>query len=129
MVASYVRVDDLRVYPGDDRAFTWPVLNDEGAPMSLVGWSARAQVRPMLGGGVLHEWSTEDGSIVLQSAAEGPGGVVIPSSLTLKVDDSESWTWRHGRFDIHLTDPNGRTQVLARGSVVVDRGVTGVSHG
>lgn len=124
MVASYVRNDDLRVYPGDDRAFTWPVLNDEGAPMSLSGWSARAQVRPMLGGAVLHEWTTDDASIVLRSVGEDE-----TSSLTLRVDDSETWTWRHGRFDIHLTDPSGHTQVLARGTVVVDRGVTGASDG
>lgn len=125
MVTSYVRNDDLRVYPGDDRAFTWPVLNDEGAPMSLSGWSARAQVRPMLGGPVLHEWTTDDGSIVLTSAAEDGHGGLTTSGLTLRVVDSETWTWNHGRYDIHLTDPSSKTQVLARGTVVVDRGVTG----
>lgn len=113
MVTSSVRHDDLRIYPGDDRALTWPVQNDEGTAMDLTGWSALAQVRPMLGGPVLHEWSTDTDSIVL-----GPNG------LTLKVADSESWSWSGGRYDIHLTDPSGRTQVIARGTVVLDRGVT-----
>lgn len=115
MAASYVRRSVLRFYPGDDRAFTWgPMLDDAGDALNLVEWSALAQVRPMLGGGVLHEWSTEDGSITLTEGGH----------LTLKVDDSETWTWTGGRFDIHLTDPNGKTQVIDSGTAVVDRGVT-----
>ena len=79
----------------------------------------------MLGGLAIHEWTTDDGSIVLTSAAEDGHGGLTASGLTLRTADSESWAWSHGRYDIHLTDPSGRTQVLARGTVVVDRGVTG----
>lgn len=117
-VTSGVRRTILRIYPGDDRSFTWPVSDKDGGPIALTGWTARAQVRPMLGGGLLHEWSTDDASIVLAD-----------STLTLRVDDSETWSWNHGRFDIHLTDTTHRTQVLDSGVVIVDRAVTGASDG
>lgn len=113
MVASTVRRTHLRIYPGDDRAFTWPVTDKDGEPMALTGWTVLAQVRPMLGGGVLHEWSTAAGNAVL-----------FDSTVTLSMADSETWEWNHGAYDIHLTDTTDRTQVLDSGTIVVDRGVT-----
>lgn len=113
-MADYVRVDDLEIQQGDDRAFTWPLVDSDGDPMDLGDYSAVAQVRARPQSSVvLHEWSTANGRAQL-----GNG------KLTLLVDDSEGWSWSHGVYDIHLTDGSGKTEVIARGSVVLIPGVT-----
>jgi len=107
-------VDDLVILQGDDRPLIWTLADANGEPVNLAGYTAAAQVRGRANSTtVLHEWSTTDGSAVLSE-----------SSVTLKVDDSESWTWHYGVYDLHLTDPLGTTQVIARGTVTVTPAVT-----
>lgn len=113
---SYVPIVDLAIYEGDDRAFTFPVLDADGQPMPLSGYSARAQVRdkPAKAGGVLlHEWSTAAGNAVVGSGA-----------VTLQVSDSETWSFTEGVYDLQLVDAQGNHQVIARGRVKVTYGVT-----
>jgi hypothetical protein len=113
-VAEYIRYDPLVVAQGDDRAFSWALLDADGEPINLQGFTAKAQVRAHpRSAEVLHEWSTANGKAVLGGGA-----------LTLKVNDSETWDWDRGVYDIHLTDGDGNTEVLARGSIVVVPAVT-----
>lgn len=94
--------DVLVIQQGDDRPITWTLADEAGDPINLDGYTARGQVRRRADAtAVLHEWSTAAGTAVLTE-----------SSVTLKVDDSESWTWRTGVFDLHMTDPSGRTEVV-----------------
>jgi hypothetical protein len=114
MPKSLVLVDDIVIHQGDDRPLTWTLTDAEGQPVNLDGYSARAQVRTKPHAGtVLHEWSTQDGNAALAE-----------SSITLKVADSETWDWRGGVYDIHLTDPMGQTEVVVRGTVAIMPAVT-----
>lgn len=113
-MADYVRTYDMDIQQGDDRAFTWPVLDAQGQAIDLSGYSVVVQVRPRYRSEtVLHEWSTAN------NRAQLAGGKV-----SLLVDDSEEWAWSFGVYDIHLTDGDGNTEVLSRGTVRVIPGVT-----
>lgn len=114
MASSLVLVDDVVIQQGDDRPLVWTLADQAGAPVDLTGYSALAQVRSRpQSATVWHEWSTTAGNAVLSE-----------SSVTLKVNDSESWTWSQGVYDLHLTDPAGTTEVIARGSITVTPAVT-----
>lgn len=110
---SYVPTLDLDVYAGDDRSFTFPVLDSAGNPFPMTGWGARAQVRTAPGGALLHEWSTSGGN-----------ATVSDGTVVLDVADSEGWTFRGGVYDLQLIDPDGHHDVIAHGKVRVTAGVT-----
>jgi hypothetical protein len=113
-MADLVRVDDITVQQGDDRPLVWALADAAGAPVNLEGYTAVAQVRARHHSAtVMHEWTTADTSAVLSE-----------STITLKVDDSEDWTWHSGVYDLHLTDPLGATQVIARGKITLIPAVT-----
>jgi hypothetical protein len=109
-----VRVDDITIQQGDDRPLVWTLADANGAPVNLDGYTAVAQVRAKpSSSAVLHEWSTTNGKAVLAE-----------STVVLKVDDSETWTWARGVYDLHITDPASRTEVIARGSIALIPAVT-----
>lgn len=111
---NYVRFDNLLIEQGDDRPFSWPITDQSGEPVDLTGYTARAQVRDTARSAtVLHEWSTTAGNVALTD-----------STVTLLVRDSLDWTWDHGRYDLRVTDTQGNTEVIARGTVVLTAAVT-----
>lgn len=114
-MADYVRTDNLVIQQGDDRPFTWTLTDGADNPIAdFTGYIAKAQVRARESDTtVLHEWSTGNGKASLAD-----------SSVSLKVDDSETWEWTHGVYDLLVTPPDGVTEVVARGFVVVVPGVT-----
>lgn len=113
-MADLVRVDDLVIQQGDDRPLVWTLADSTGAPVNLDGYTAVAQVRAKPSSStVLHEWATDDGSAVLSESA-----------VTLKVADSETWTWTRGVYDLHITDPTSSTTVIARGAITLIPAVT-----
>jgi hypothetical protein len=114
VVSIYVRNDPLVIYQGDYRPFTWPLTNTDGSPLAIAGYRARAQVRAAQSSTeVLQEWSTENGRAVLSLG-----------SVSLLVDDSPTWTWSVGVYDLHLIDSAGRHEVIAYGVIRVQAGVT-----
>ena len=114
MFSDYVRNDDLRIYAGDDRPIIWPVTDLAGAPADLSGFTVQAQVRASpQAPDVLQEWSTTNGR-----------AAIVGSTIQLAVDDSETWTWSQGAYDLHLIDSSSRHEVIAWGRVVVLPGVT-----
>jgi hypothetical protein len=113
-MTDLVRVDDITIQQGDDRPLVWTLADAAGAPVNLDGYTAVAQVRSKPSSStVLHEWSTTNGKAVLAD-----------SSVSLKVTDSETWTWHSGVYDLHITDFAGRTEVIARGKVSLIPAVT-----
>ena len=114
-MTDLVRVDDITVQQGDDRPLTWTLAEADGTSVeNLDGYTVIAQVRARPSATtVMHEWSTAEGTAVLAE-----------SSVVLKVADSETWTWRSGVYDLHLTDPLGATQVIARGKITLIPAVT-----
>jgi hypothetical protein len=114
LFSDYVRNDDLRIHGGDDRPIVWPIHDAAGNPVDLTGYTARAQVRATpVALEILHEWSTDN-----------TRAAILGSTVALYVDDSESWSWTAGVYDLHLIDESGRHEVIAWGRVTVLPGVT-----
>lgn len=88
---------DIVWQAGSDDPAVIPVLDEEGQPRDVSGWSARAVVTHR--GLVVHTWTTEDGS-----AECGPDGV------TLLADRSSDWSWARGEYDVLVTDPQGEVR-------------------
>lgn len=112
---SYVPTVNLDIYEGDDRAFSFPVLDSDGNAFPLDGYTAKAQVRtaPRPAGSLLHEWSATNSNVT-----------VADGQVSLQVTDSETWTFTTGVYDLQLTDPGGHHEVIARGTIRIIAGVT-----
>lgn len=82
------------------------------------GVTVKAQVRDRVESpDVLYEWS-------------GPG---VGSNVTTSGSDvllavahavSSAWTWRHGRYDVELTNASGAVARIAEGHMFISREVT-----
>lgn len=103
---------DLRVDAGIDYAVRWPVVNPDGSPADLTGWSAKGQWRASADSPViLHEWSSAAGNLELAGQY---------ATLKVSANDSALWPadWK-GPYDIVLTDTGGGRHLLARGTCSV----------
>lgn len=88
-----------------DRTITWK--DHTGSPIDVSGFSARMQIRDRIGGTVLHEFDSGDGSIVLGGSS---GTIRLIASAT----DTEDWTWSEGIYDLELTDEGSVPVVVTR---------------
>lgn len=86
------------------------------------GWSARAQIRKVVGDTPLVEMlSTAETGARIELDADGWVTLVIPAA----VSEAEAWNgWGRGRYDVELVDPDGGVVRLARGKVTVSPDVT-----
>ncbi len=106
----------LVIEQGTTSQYAWPVLDDDGEAVSLVGYTALAQVRRSVDSeDVLHEWTSEDQSIVFQ----GNNVVVVTPPAT-----SLAWTWTRGVYDVLITAPDGTVSRVGEGTIKVSRSVT-----
>ncbi|MEW9530593.1 hypothetical protein [Microbispora sp. NPDC049125] len=110
-------------------AAVWNLLIEQGATWEVVltltdrdltGCTARMQVR-----------ETIESPTALLDLSTAPGsGIVVtpgpPGTITLRLSDEETAAiaWRHGVFDLELTDAYGDTDRLLKGEVSVDFEVT-----
>lgn len=110
MYENYVQLDNLQIQQGDDRSFTWDLTDQEGNPVDTSsGFSAHAQLRSMSSPHqVLQEWKSQDGTATFGT-----------SSVSLKTTGSSAWTWDFGVYDLKVTDSLNRTEVIARGTMVL----------
>lgn len=105
----------LTIPKGSDWSYAIPILDGDGDPINVTGWSARAHVRAnkwFRDLPILHEWKTTGAS---------PNATLASSMLTLKVTPSVSaaWTWWYGVYDIELTHSDGRKAQLGPYDVTV----------
>ena len=102
---------DLVVDQGSDYARAIPVRDDDDQPVSVAGWSVSGQIRA--------GHSAPDALVELDLAIAG-------TSILLRISAAAStdWTWRLGRYDIELTDPDGAVTRFAEGAVVVRPQIT-----
>ena len=110
-----------RIKQGATQGRSWPVADASGNLITdFTGWSAAAQIRATPEATeILFEW-------VLGGAA-GKGTITLADSavtLTQDGDDSDSWTWEAGRYDVKVTDAAGREAFIADGRVMVIPAVT-----
>lgn len=107
----------------------WNLLIEQGATWSVVltlperdltGCTARMQVREHI----------ESPAALLDLSTTPGGGITItpgpPGTILLKLTDETTAdiTWRHGVYDLELTDAGGNTERLLKGEVSVDFEVT-----
>ena len=107
-----VRTYHLIVDQGANYALSIPVLNDNGGPTTVTGWTVTGQIR-----------AYPNGSTVLHELELTVGGTTV--TLQIPAADSSAWTWRTGRYDVELTSPDGLVKArLIEGLVVVRPEVT-----
>ena len=114
MAATY----DFEIEQGADldKTFTWK--DSAGAPVSLVGYTARMQVRKNISAPeVLLSLTTENSRISIDGAA----GQVI---LHVDAATTSAITWTSGVYDIELISGAGKVFRLVRGTVTVSKEVT-----
>lgn len=105
----------IEIQAGTDWAYAWPVLDSDGLPVDLTGWSAHAVLRankyfPELP--ILFEWTSE---------GDTPNASLANSAVTLSVnpDESDSWDWWSGTLQIKLVNVSGKTARFIEQDVVV----------
>ena len=87
-------------------------------PQSLLGHTARMQIKDRIGGTVLASLtSLPGGGIVLDDA-----GKVI--EITITAEQSEAFTKSAGVYDLELVSPGGVVTALMEGAVAIDTEVT-----
>lgn len=101
-------------YQGITVGYRYPLVDAEGLTADVTGWSAKCQIRV-----------AEDhlSTLLFEPTCyiDDESGVVIEYTA----EESLSWTWNKGYFDVVLVDPDGvPRQVLDSGTVKVDRIVT-----
>ena len=81
-----------------------PLLDADGNPVDLAGWTAHCQVRyaPTAASPVLAEWQsgTSHDIVLANSAAR----LVVDAAMAA---ESLAWTWRLGVFDLLMVAPAG----------------------
>jgi hypothetical protein len=111
MAAYYLIIEQ-----GTTSQYAWPVYDDDNNAVALSGYTAKAQARRSITDDtVLHEWNSEDDTILLQG---NQVVLITPPAASL------AWTWTRGVYDILITSPDGTVSRVAEGVVEVSRSVT-----
>lgn len=109
---------DLLIERGTSTILSFVYKDPNKNPISLAGYTARMQIRDHLEAPdpPLAEYTTGNGKIVLEAGAE-TGRVDIE-------DDTTSYTFRKGIYDLELVDAGGKVDRVLQGKVKVDWDVT-----
>lgn len=97
---------------GTDWTATWGVTDSAGAPLTVNGWTARAQIREI------------DAGLLLADLAPTAAGTAV--TVTLLAATTAAWTFTTGVYDVQLIDPSGHVTRIASGQVFVSPEVTHV---
>lgn len=113
---------DLDIEQGSDYVISIPILDDNGEPVVVTDWNARAQIRrtptspiPRL------SFNT-----AAEEQIEGVGLEIDGDHVILRIPGTISalWAWSEGAYDIELVDPGGSPRRFVKGRVYVDRETT-----
>jgi len=106
----------LRINQGETFQVAIPVLDANGADVSLSGMTARGQIRTHAADPtVLYEWSAGANNLAFS------GNDVV---ITVPAATSSLWTWRTAAYDVELTDGSGNVTRLVEGHVIVHPEIT-----
>ena len=115
MPAAYY---DLYVEQGATFKRTIRWLDKDDAPIDIVGYTARMQIRRTIKSEeVLVELTTENGRIVIESEP-GEFSIIMPAELTA------GFEFLRAVYDLEVESPEGVVDRLLKGCVYVDREVT-----
>lgn len=110
---------DLVVPQGTSWSRRFEFLDASGEPVDLTaeGWSAKADLRIRKAAPeVLYTWSSDTANLDMTADGE--------LILTLEPEETASWVFRRGVWDLEVTDPDGVVTRLAEGRLRVTREVT-----
>ena len=96
------------VEQGEDTTLFVPVLDGDGQPVNVSGWSVDAKVKDRPGGSVLYSFPSE-GAV--------PDGVRV--KLTVPGAASSAFTFSRAWYRVLLTDPDGGPLWLVQGLFAV----------
>lgn len=103
----------LTLTQGVRSGFAWPIVDTAGAPATLTGYTARAQVR---------EQEHADSTLLATLTAEISGSSVVVSWGDV---ESRAWSFANGFMDVILRDETGEGRVIVwQGQVHVDQVIT-----
>ncbi|MDR0362494.1 MAG: hypothetical protein LBJ46_07425 [Planctomycetota bacterium] len=86
-------------------------------PVELTGYTARMAIKTGFSGEELFRLTTENGGIVIDSA-----GCTI--NLRITAEDTETFLWRAGVYDVEMVSPVGEVSLLIAGRITVTPEVT-----
>jgi hypothetical protein len=97
------------------------ILDETGQPVALAGYQARLQIRECTEAPdpPLADWSTEGDSPVITIDGTGQRFVFFVSGAV-----TGAYPWRHGVFDMLVTDPDGNPDRVLRGEAEIELAVT-----
>lgn len=113
-LSTTTRAYAWRISQGAREKLNIPILDGDGVPVTLTGYTVDAVIKDRPGGAVLYTWPAED--------VETAGTAV---SLTIPAPVSTAWTWSVGWYRVKLTAPGAEpddpmtTRVL-QGVIVLD---------
>ena len=107
---------DIRINQGETFELAVPVLDDDGDPVSLAGFTAKGQIRSHAASPtVLYEWATASDNVNFD------GNDVV---LRVPAASSSLWAFRSGRWDLELMAADGSVTRLVEGFVIAHPEVT-----
>lgn len=114
--------DTLTIPQGAAWNRSWPITDATGNPLTLTGWSVRAQIRqtPATPNPPFFEWNTTPGTGIGVATASGTTVTLTLTGTT----DSALWTFESGQFDVFLTNPSGQPTRIIEGTVQLVPSVT-----
>jgi len=117
MTDSKVPTYDIEVYQGEKWAMTVYAKDDNDAPLTLTGYTAKMDVRPGPGGDLLLHMETGGQGITITGAA-GQIDLELTSAQTAAL------AFEKGRYDLFIVSSGGDPTPLFRGDFAVTQRVT-----
>lgn len=108
---------DIEIHQGATFVVGFSYIDPNGVPINLTGWVARMQVRDRIGGRVLADLTTENGSIVIDPLA-GRLNVTIARNVT------RAMPVLRGIYDVLIASSGDFAIKLIEGEVNVVASVT-----
>lgn len=111
--------DPIRIAQGTTRTIIISgIVDSNGDPLTITGWSVRAQIRRLPDSPLLAEWvtGTPTGTQGQATASGTEVRLQVPYAM------SEAWTWRVATLHVEITEPgvNGRRERITDVPIVVD---------
>lgn len=111
--------DNITVPQGAAWSRTWSITDSNNQPLTVTGWSVRAQIRLSHDDLVLFEWNTTGGVGIGTATASG-----TTVTVALNGADSAAWTFTKAEYDVYLTDPRGVPTRIVEGQLTVSPSIT-----
>lgn len=113
-LSTTTRAYAWRISQGAREQLNIPILDGDGAPVTLTDYTVDAMIKDRPGGEVLYTWPAEDVEIA---------GTAV--SLSVPAPVSAEWTWSVGWYRVLLTAPDAdpddpMTARVLQGVIVID---------